>query len=190
MAYARTLSEIETMPPDQIGRVSYEAPPRLASAGDEIFEAILFPNRSLPPAGFALVMGVVIAVNVTLGVFFTSIGAWPVLGFCGLDIFLVWLAFKLSYRQGRHHERIHITADCIRVSRVLPSGHESRWSLQPFWTQVSVDHAGEHHVRVRLTSKGRSLFVGTFLSPREREQFGDAIAAAVVRARQGQGGVV
>ena len=118
----------ETMAPDEKGRAS-ELSPDGAEAG--AFDALLYPNRSLPTAGFVAVMAVVIAANLTFGTAFLVLGAWPVLGFCGLDIFLVWLAFKLSYRQGRLRERVRLTADELRVSRVLPSGHESRWRLHP-----------------------------------------------------------
>ncbi|HRX40065.1 MAG TPA: DUF2244 domain-containing protein, partial [Parvularculaceae bacterium] len=151
--------------------------------GETEFDAILYPNRSLPNAGFVAVMAVVIFVNLSLGLTFFLIGAWPVIGFCGLDIFLVWLAFKLSYRQGRLHERVRVTPEAMWVSRVLPSGHETRWRLHPFWTRVSIDKPVRHESQVRVTSKGRTLILGSFLSPRERGEFADALSAALQRAK-------
>ena len=136
------------------------------------FDAILYPNRSLPNSGFIAVMTIVIAVNFTLGVYFFSLGAWPVLGFCGLDVFLVWLAFRLSYRQGRLRERVTLGSGYLHVSRVLPSGHETRWRLQPAWTRVFVDNPEGHEARIRVVSKGRTLILGAFLSPPERAAFG------------------
>ena len=177
---------IENMPPTAAGRVTYARPPAPDPHEPDVFEALLFPNRSLPPAGFALVMAIVIGVNITLGIYFTSIGAWPVLGFCGLDIFLVWLAFRLSYRQGRLHERVRLTGDELLISRVLPSGHETRWRLQPYWTSVHVDHPGQHHARVRLASKGRTLILGSFLAPAERVRFGETLKEEMARARNAQ----
>lgn len=181
----------ETMAPDEVGRVTYddaarEAASREAASGDDpapAFEALLYPNRSLPSAGFAAVMGVVIAVNVTLGVYFMAQGAWPVLVFGGLDVFLVWLAFKVSYRQGRLHERVRLTRNALSISRVLPSGHESRWRLQPFWTRIDLVDPGEHDAQVRVLSKGRTLLLGSFLSPEERVDFGRALKTAVDAAR-------
>ncbi len=176
----------ETMAPSAIGRATYDRPPDPAAAEDGAFEALLYPNRSLPPAGFAVVMGIVIAVNVCLGLYFTSIGAWPVLGFCGVDIFLVWLAFKLSYRQGRLHERVVLTPDALMISRVLPSGHESRWRLPPYWTKVAILRPGDHNAEVRLTHKGRTLILASFLSPQERVEFGDALKRAIEDSRKPQ----
>jgi uncharacterized membrane protein len=169
------------MAPAVTGRAR-ELPPA-AAVGDCRFDALLFPNRSLPNAGFIAVMTVVIGVNLTLGTVFYAVGAWPVLGFCGLDILLVWGAFKLSYRQGRLHERVRVTNDELWVSRVLPSGHESRWLLQPYWTALSIRRPIDEDSQVRLHSKGRTLVLGSFLSPKERGDFADALKTALDRAR-------
>ena len=193
------LRSYETMPPVAVGR-QRAAPGRGLSAGgdgadaafppappdagpDGQFEAILYPNRSLPQSGFIVVMGIVIAVNLTLGLFFFTLGAWPVLGFCGLDIFLVWLAFKISYRQGRLHERVTLTPKALWVTRVLPSGHASRWHLEPYWTQVHIDQPDAHEARLSLVSKGKRLILGSFLSPKERVAFGKRLREAMQAAR-------
>ncbi|NWG72239.1 MAG: DUF2244 domain-containing protein [Parvularculaceae bacterium] len=170
------------MAPDETGRAA-ELAPVAAPGGDAAFDALLYPNRSLPNAGFMAVMAIVIAVNATLGVAFSAIGAWPVLPFCGLDVFLVWLAFRLSYRQGRLHERVRLTADEFLVSRVLPSGHELRWRLSPFWTRVHIDRPVRHESLVRVTSKGRTLILGSFLSPKERGEFAEALERALAMQR-------
>ncbi|NWG91509.1 MAG: DUF2244 domain-containing protein [Parvularculaceae bacterium] len=149
------------------------------------FDAVLSPNRSLPNAGFLAVMAIVIGANFVFGVYFYAIGAWPVIGFCGLDVFLVWLAFKLSYRQGRLRERVRIASGDMRVSRILPSGHESRWRIEPYWARVVIDNPERHESRVRVVSKGRSLVLGAFLSPDERMEFGRALASALAKVRGG-----
>jgi uncharacterized membrane protein len=174
---------IEDMAPVLKGRANDLPETLLAESDSHVFDALLYPHRSLPNSGFIAVMTIVIVINLTLGLYFFSIGAWPVLGFCGLDIFFVWLAFKLSYRQGRLHERVRVTPDAMWVSRVLPSGHESRWRLQPFWTDVRIDRPVEHESQVRVVSKGRTLILGSFLSPEERGEFADALAGALGRLR-------
>ncbi len=177
---------IEDMPPDAAGRARDLPAPPQSPEHTGAFEALLYPNRSLPPAGFIAVMSVVIVANVTFGAAFFAVGAWPVLGFCGLDIFLVWAAFKLSYRQGRLHERIRVTPREILVSRVLPSGHETRWRLQTFWTKLVFDRPDEHEAQVRLVSKGRSLVLGSFLSPEERAAFAETLESAMHDASRHQ----
>lgn len=180
----RKAAIIEDMAPELAGRAR-DLPAPTAAGDDRIFDAILYPNRSLPTTGFIAVMSIVIGVNLTLGLAFYMIGAWPVLGFCGLDIFLVWLAFRLSYRQGRLHERVRVTAEDMWVARVLPSGHETRWRLQPYWTQIAIDRPVDHDSQVRVLSKGRTLILGSFLSPKERGEFADALGAAIARLKKG-----
>ncbi|MEZ5894600.1 MAG: DUF2244 domain-containing protein [Parvularculaceae bacterium] len=176
--------EIETMAPVQKGRAGATSGLHdIADRGDSLFDAVLYPNRSLPVSGYWAVMGVVIASNLFFGTYFFLQGAWPVVGFCGLDVFAVWLAFKLSYRQGRLCERVRVTPEEMWVARVLPSGHETRWRLQPFWTQVTIDRPVEHESQVRVTSKGETLILGAFLSPEERGRFAEALGQALGRAR-------
>lgn len=170
----------EDMAPAEKGRALAPAPVPAGEA--DAFDAVLYPNRSLPNAGFLVVMGVVIGANMIFGAWFFAIGAWPVIGFCGLDIFLVWLAFKLSYRQGRLHERVCVAPGAMRVARVLPSGHETRWRLEPYWARVVIDNPDTHETRVRVVSGGRSLVLGAFLSPEERMKFAAALKAALARA--------
>lgn len=172
------------MAPLAVGRAA-DLPP---TVGDDplFFDALLLPNRSLPNAGFMAVMAIVIGVNLALGLGFLLIGAWPILGFCGLDVALVWLAFKLSYRQGRLHERVRVSHDDLWVSRVLPSGHESRWRLHPYWTRVSIRRPIDEESQVRLVSMGRTLIIGAFLSPDERGAFAAALDEALRRARSGR----
>ncbi|MFC2951446.1 DUF2244 domain-containing protein [Marinicaulis aureus] len=174
----------ETMAPVQKGRASSASGLDDVADGRSLFDAVLSPNRSLPNAGFAAVMTIVILSNLAFGTYFFLKGAWPVVGFCGLDVFAVWLAFKLSYRQGRLRERVRVTEDEMWVARVLPSGHETRWRLQPFWTRVFIERPIGHESQVRVTSRGQTLILGSFLSPDERGRFAEALSNALGKARQ------
>ena len=75
-----------------------------APGGRFLFERVLLPHRSLPPRGFHLLMLVLGAVSLAVGIAFVSIGAWPVFGFFGLDVGLVYFAFRINYRSARHRE--------------------------------------------------------------------------------------
>ncbi len=176
--------QIETMAPYLKGRSCDLPLLSQASSSDTLFDAILYPNRSLPNGGFVILMAIVISVNVSLGIMFTILGAWPILIFGGLDILFVWLAFKISYRQGRLHERVRITSSEILVSRVLPSGHELRWTLQPQWTQVSFDEPIRHESQISLRYKGKAVIIGSFLSPKERSSFGKKLRDVLWQARK------
>ena len=94
----------------------------LASDGPSayLFDALLTPNRSLPRAGFIAVMAAVTLISAGLGVYFVLHGAWPVFRFFGLDVLLLFLAFRLNYRSGRASEIVRLTPD-LRACSIEPS---------------------------------------------------------------------
>ena len=61
------------------------------------FATSLVPHRSLSPTGFRWLIGGAIAANLLIGLPMMAFGAWPVLGFMGLDVWLLWWLFKRSY---------------------------------------------------------------------------------------------
>ena len=149
-----------------------------------IFDAVLAPNRSLGRAGFLAVMAGVVVVSVGLGTYFLLQGAWPVFGFFGLDIALLYLAFRLSYRSGRLRETIRVTADEVVVRRIAPNGRTTEWRFNPYWLRVALDEPVEHESQITFTSHGRSLIVGPFLAPEERASLAKALREALGEANR------
>lgn len=150
-----------------------------------VFDIELKPYRSLGPRGFAILIGVVAVGNLGAGVGFWLIGAWPVFGFCGLDVLLVWLAFRYSYRQQRAREFIRLDDTALEVRRVDIKGNEKVWRLQPYWLRVECDAEDESAV-LRIRSHGRALTLGAFLSPDERRHLADGLREALWRWKQPQ----
>lgn len=144
-----------------------------------LFDAILTPHRSLGAIGFAILMTVVAAVNIGLGVSFMLEGAWPIFGFCGLDVLLFYVMFRLNYRSARMFERIRLLPNELIVERHDVRGGTQRWSFQPYWLRIAMDDPPEHHSQLVLTSHGRSLTVGSFLSPGERLDLAQALRRAL-----------
>lgn len=151
--------------------------------GPLLFDAVLRPHRSLPPLGFAIVIGGMAAVMFTLGIAFLARGAWPVFGFCGLEVLLVYWAFKASYRSGRLFETLQMNRDILRVSRIPPRGRSRTWDFQPYWLKVRMDDPPEHDSQLELTSHGRRLVIGSFLTPEERLEVADALREALRKAQ-------
>jgi uncharacterized membrane protein len=147
-------------------------------------DAEIRPYRSLSRAGFIVVMCVLAGASFLAGVYYVAMGAWPVMGFFGLDVALVWLAFRLSYRQARLVERVRVTADRLDVTRRQPSGSAESWALSPYWTRVRIDEPVRHDSQIELVSRGESLIVGSFLAPGERRRFADKLKAALAAARE------
>ena len=71
-----------------------------------LFSAIITPHRSLSARGFLLVMALVGGMSFIGGMFFFLMGAWPVIGFLGLDVLLVYWAFRANYRAAAAFEEV------------------------------------------------------------------------------------
>jgi uncharacterized membrane protein len=158
---------------------------RASDGGEVLFQAELRPNRSLSPHGFRLLMLGLAVVSFISGVAFVSMGAWPVFGFFGLDVLLLYWAFKASYRSGNLYETLRLTEDTLEVRRIHPSGGSQVWRMRPHWLRVLIDEPPEHHSQLVLRSHGRDLTVGSFLTPEERAEVASALRDALARGRVG-----
>ena len=152
-------------------------------AAPVFFEAVLYPHRSLPPQGFVVLMLVLGAISFAAGVSFVLIGAWPIVGYFGLDVLLVYLAFRASYRSARQHEWVRLTEESLTVERVGLRGERRRWQFQPYWLRVVLEEKDESN-RLILTSHGRQVVVGSFLAPSERKNVAVALRDALARWRR------
>jgi uncharacterized membrane protein len=150
------------------------------------FHAVLTPHRSLGPNGFLFVMVLVGAVCFVGGVAFMAMGAWPVVGFFGLDVVIVWAAFRANYRAARAYEEILLGDGTLLIRRVTARGEASEIRLDPYWARLIVDRVeDEGVVGLALTSHGRRHDIGAFLDPAARESFAKALGAALSAVRSG-----
>ncbi len=154
----------------------------MQSAKDAQF--VLHPHRSLSPSGFLIMMGLISLVSFIVGMVFFLLGAWPVLGFFGLDVALIYWAFKLNYRSGRQYEMLHLTADLLKLTRVHPSGKREEFEFNPYWARVRclVDRP-DGRTSLWLSAQGKSIRFGQFLTDEERRNFAGALAGALVTTR-------
>ena len=128
-------------------------------------------------------MATVGGISFAAGCAFWAIGAWPIMGFFGLDVLLVYIAFRFSYRAGRMVETVQLGDDELVVSRISPKGEVTRWSFQPYWVRVVAPDTPDSSQPLQLASHGRELTIGSFLSIPERIAFADALRAALRQHR-------
>jgi uncharacterized membrane protein len=147
------------------------------------FRALLTPHRSLSPTGFMILMSAVCLVSFGAGLLFFLIGAWPVIGFMGLDVLLIYVAFKLNYRAGRLYEVVDLKEDALTVTRVQPSGQAQIWEFNPYWVQIKLEPRHGRASELSLISHGKRLLLAGFLSDHEREDFADALTKALSAAK-------
>jgi uncharacterized membrane protein len=154
-----------------------------ADTGRIFFERVLLPYRSLPPRGFNILMLVLAGVSIAAGTLFVSLGAWPVCGFFGLDVGLVYLAFRLSYRSARQRETLRLADEELTVERVGVRGDQRTWRFQPFWVRVVFEEHPDESNRLALVSHGQNLPIGTFLPPPMRREVATTLRDALASWR-------
>jgi uncharacterized membrane protein len=157
--------------------------PEQTQARTDGFHAVLRPYRSLPPSGFAATMGLMAGVSLLSGAMFWRMGAWPVAGFFGLDVFLLYLALTLSYRSGRLYETVELTPARLTLTRVHPSGRREQFDCNPYWARVELSEWPDGRTRLGIRVQGRHLVFGHFLTDDERRDLASALRAALFEAR-------
>jgi uncharacterized membrane protein len=151
-----------------------------------LFSARLTPHRSLSRAGFLVLMAFISVVSFAAGIAFWLMGAWPVLGFFGLDLLVIWWAFRVNFRSAAATEDIMVTPSELRVRRVSHRGHVAEWALNPLWVQLEQTGDPEFGIeRLYLVSRGRRVSIGYFLGPDEKASFAKALLAALQTAKRG-----
>ncbi|MCB1511340.1 MAG: DUF2244 domain-containing protein [Hyphomicrobiaceae bacterium] len=135
------------------------------------FRAILTPNRSLSATGFLVLMSAIGIVSFAIGIAFLSMGAWPVTGFFGLDVLLVYYAFRANYKSGRAYETVEINPSRVLLTRVDADGKSEQIDLNTYWARVQLEEEAGGRANLSLVSHGRSVPLAAFLSDDERREF-------------------
>jgi len=148
---------------------------------DVRFEAELRPNCSGSLKGSHIFIGFLLVAFIPTGVIFVFIGAWPVFGFMGAELLLLYGALRLSQRRCATVERILLSPSALIVERTNHWGRQKTWSFPPQWLRVEVLNADQRDNHLSLRSHGRSLTIGQFLSPDERLEVASTLERELVQ---------
>jgi uncharacterized membrane protein len=157
-----------------------------AFAEPTIFAATITPHRSLGSTGFLLLMLCIGALSFICGMMFLILGAWPVFGFLGLDVALIYFAFRANFRAARAYEEVTVTASELTLRKVNPRGGVREWTLNPVWVRLDrIVHEEFGIERLFLVSRGQRLSIASFLGPDEKASFARALSTALGEAKRG-----
>ncbi len=158
--------------------------PDMTQPAEPIYlDALLTPNRSLSERGFAVAMAIIAVVFFLTGLMFWSMGALPILGFFGLDMVAVWLAFRLSFNQQREQTRVVVTARAIRLQHTDRKGRQKEAEVPTAFARVELDEPVQPASWLRIEHGRTAWVIGRFLTPDERRSFAEALRRAVRAAR-------
>ena len=147
------------------------------------FDATLTPNTALSPRAFLVVMGLVGLFSFVGGMMFLQLGAFPVIGWFGLDALAIWFAFRKNFQNLKQETRITVTAEQIALSHTQPGAEPREASLPTTFTRISLEHPDRKPSELRLAHAQTTYVIGRFLTPGERKSLHDALKAAISNAR-------
>ena len=155
------------------------------NCNSKVWQATLTPHRSLTRQGFFALMGLVVAVNLVVAGMFVALGAWPIAGFAGLDVLLIWWAFRVNFADARKLERISITEHELVLDRLSEEYPPQQQRFVRRWVRVELeeDHDRELIGSLLLVSGRTRVAVGEFLAPEERKSLAMALKSALAIPR-------
>jgi uncharacterized membrane protein len=149
----------------------------------QTFRATLRPHRSLSRQGFIILMAVLIGLNFAAGTAFYLLGAWPVAPFMGLDVALVWWAFRKNYNDALKEERIEVTEHELVLKRFDHDHKREELHFTRGWVKVELEEDKERELigSLFLRFKGTRTEIGRFLAANERKEFARMLQGALAK---------
>jgi uncharacterized membrane protein len=149
-----------------------------------LFAATLTPNRSLGRRGLRIVV-VALAVMASIpGMIFFSLGAWPIIGFLGLDVLLLWWALSSSLHESRRFEVVTLWPDQLELRQVAPGGEERVRRFNPFFVKLVIDRdIDERTTGLHLRTSDEDIEIGAFLNGDDKASFAKVFGTALKKAR-------
>lgn len=130
-------------------------------------------------------MSLIAIICLSIGGVFFVLGLWPVLGFMGLDVVLIYWAFRQNFFQARAYEDVEVSRQHVLLRKVSPRGKSADHVFPQFGTRFEVDRHDEIGItQMRLTNRKRSISFGQFLNPDDRESFARAFSGAIATAKR------
>jgi uncharacterized membrane protein len=151
-----------------------------------LFAATLTPHRSLSPRGKQIVVALVAALAIVPGFVFYLAGAWPVIGFMGLDVLAIWVALTISMRSGKAQETVSLWPGMLELRKLDARGRETVLQFEPQSVRFVIDR--DYNERVTglwLKQRDDKTALGAFLSADEKQSFSKAFVTALKQARAG-----
>ena len=96
-------------------------------------------------------------------------GAWPVVGFMGLDVLALYIAFRVSFRSADAYETVELTALELVFAKVTARGQREVWRFNPSWVRLEQETHEEFGTeRVALSRAAKASKSALFSAPSKR----------------------
>jgi uncharacterized membrane protein len=157
-----------------------------APSTNAIYRTRLTPHRSMTPGAANRVILLVGAGTVALSLPFYVMGAWPVVGFMGLDVLALYIAFRVSFYSARAFETLDLTPFELRFTKTAASGERAEWRFDTCWVRLEQEvHEEFGTQRVTLVARGERVEIGAFLGADQKAELAADLTKALAIAKRG-----
>jgi uncharacterized membrane protein len=127
-------------------------------------------NNSLSPRGGKIVLGSFFVIAFAISLAFALHGAWLILPFTGLELAVLYLAFRAMAQRAGDFESISIDGDRVLIEK-WERGRVNRHELSRYWARVVVEPCvpGRGNV-LAVRSHGRQVEFGRHLTDEQRRE--------------------
>ena len=147
------------------------------------FEAVIVPHRSLSERGLWVLVGILCALSAGVSLVLLWLGAWPAVGFCGVEIALAVALLRRHARGNRACEMLLLSDEGFRIVRTDVRGRRVERALSPDWLRVGLEERPGRAPALWLQSRGRRMEVAAELGEAEKRELAEALRAALHRWR-------
>lgn len=142
----------------------------------------LRPRRSADPRVAYLLCGVLGVIWLCAGIFFTTMGGWPIFGFFGGEFIFIAGMVYVFIRRTEVVETIEITNQTITVNR-RDLNHNETKSFPTYWAQIHFAGSATANAVLEIRSHGDSIEIGRFLSAAEKDRTAWKLSDALRRLK-------
>lgn len=146
----------------------------------------IHPHRSLSIQGMKNLLIVIGFILFLISFAFFLIGAWPIVGFAGLDFILLYYAFKSNINAAKRFEHILISTDGLTIRKVSEKGLEEIIKIEPNWLQINLIKRKGQTDALRLRTHGQDVFIGSFLNRTACKDLASRIKSAIEEYKNNQ----
>ena len=150
--------------------------------GLKAFIMTLRPRRSADPRVAYTLCGILGAIWCCAGIFFTTLGGWPIVGFFGGEFIFIAGMVRVFIRRTDVVETVEITErDVIIHRRAL--GNEETQTFPAYWAQAHFTGSPTENGALEIRSHGAGVEIGRFLSAAEKHRTANTLNDALRRAK-------
>lgn len=147
------------------------------------FEALITPHRSLGRTGLRRLAAFILILSAIVSSGLWVLGAWPVIGFNGVEVALALYLLRRNARERNATERLILSDRGLRVIRTSAAGRVQERSLRGAWLNTVLQERPGRTPALLLVERGHQLEVGRDLGEVEKRALAEALKSALYRHR-------